>query len=58
MVFVADECLYLPAASELMLPLLEIVPLELLAYYIAVRRGLDPDRPRNLNKAVTVSGEL
>jgi glucosamine--fructose-6-phosphate aminotransferase (isomerizing) len=49
---VADEILYLPAGRELLLPLLEIVPLELLAYFIVVRRGLDPDRPRNLSKAV------
>jgi glucosamine--fructose-6-phosphate aminotransferase (isomerizing) len=54
----ADEVLYLPATAEVMLPLLEIVPLEMLAYYIAIRRGLNPDRPRNLNKAVTVSGGL
>ena len=58
MASVAEEILYIPAAPELILPLLEIVPLELLAYYIAVRRGLDPDRPRNLNKVVTVRGEL
>ena len=55
---VADEVLYLPATAEVMLPLLEIVPLEMLAYYIAIRRGLNPDSPRNLNKAVTVSGGL
>jgi glucosamine--fructose-6-phosphate aminotransferase (isomerizing) len=49
---VADEIVYLPGAPELLLPLLEIVPLELLAYFIAVRKGLDPDKPRNLSKAV------
>ena len=52
---VADETLYLPTGRELLLPLLEMVPLELLAYFIAVRRGLDPDRPRNLSKAVLSS---
>lgn len=42
----------LRSASELELPLLEVVPLQLLAYYAALRRGIDVDRPRNLNKAV------
>ena len=50
---VADEVLYVPTGPELLVPLLEIVPFEMLAYYIAVRRGLDPDQPRNLSKAVT-----
>ena len=39
---------------ELLLPILEIVPLQLLAYHIAVRRGCDVDQPRNLAKSVTV----
>jgi hypothetical protein len=39
---------------ELLSPLIEIVPLQLLAYYIAVRRGCDVDQPRNLAKSVTV----
>ncbi len=43
-----------PRAPELLLPLLEIVPLQLLAYHIAVRRGCDVDQPRNLAKSVTV----
>ena len=42
-----------PAAPEL-LPILEVVPLQLLAYHIAVRRGCDVDQPRNLAKSVTV----
>src|SRR3954469_23297984 len=50
----ADHVLYVPAAPELLLPLLEIVPLQLLAYHIAVRRGCDVDQPRNLAKSVTV----
>lgn len=54
----AEEVLYLPAAPELLLPLLEIVPLEMIAYHIAVRRGLDPDRPRNLTKAVTSTSAM
>jgi glucosamine--fructose-6-phosphate aminotransferase (isomerizing) len=49
-----DHVLYLPAAPELLLPVLEVVPLQLLAYHIAVRRGCDVDQPRNLAKSVTV----
>jgi glucosamine--fructose-6-phosphate aminotransferase (isomerizing) len=41
-------------AEELISPMLEIVPLQLFAYYMAVHRGLDVDRPRNLTKSVTV----
>ena len=44
----------LPPAPELLVPLLEIIPLQLLAYHIAVRRGCDVDQPRNLAKSVTV----
>ena len=44
----------IPTTSEMLLPLLEIVPLQLLAYHIAVRRGCDVDQPRNLAKSVTV----
>jgi glucosamine--fructose-6-phosphate aminotransferase (isomerizing) len=50
----ADEVLWIPPAPELLLPILEIVPLQLLAYHIAVRRGCDVDQPRNLAKSVTV----
>ncbi len=50
----ADDTIFIPRAPELLLPILEIVPLQLLAYHIAVRRGLDVDRPRNLQKAVLV----
>jgi glutamine---fructose-6-phosphate transaminase (isomerizing) len=46
--------IYVPAAPEELLPILEIVPLQLLAYHIAVRRGCDVDQPRNLAKSVTV----
>jgi glucosamine--fructose-6-phosphate aminotransferase (isomerizing) len=49
-----DHVLYVPPAPELLLPILEIVPLQLLAYHIAVRRGCDVDQPRNLAKSVTV----
>jgi len=44
----------IPAAPDLLTPILEIVPLQLLAYHIAVRRGCDVDQPRNLAKSVTV----
>ena len=50
----ADHILYVPAAPEELSPILEIVPLQLLAYHIAVRRGCDVDQPRNLAKSVTV----
>ncbi|HTM40196.1 MAG TPA: glutamine--fructose-6-phosphate transaminase (isomerizing) [Terriglobales bacterium] len=50
----ADQVLWIPPAPELLLPILEIVPLQLLAYHIAVRRGCDVDQPRNLAKSVTV----
>jgi glucosamine--fructose-6-phosphate aminotransferase (isomerizing) len=50
----ANHVIEIPAASELLAPILEIVPLQLLAYHIAVRRGCDVDQPRNLAKSVTV----
>jgi glucosamine--fructose-6-phosphate aminotransferase (isomerizing) len=50
----ADHVLYIPSAPEELSPILEIVPLQLLAYHIAVRRGCDVDQPRNLAKSVTV----
>jgi len=50
----ADHVLYIPPAPDELSPILEIVPLQLLAYHIAVRRGCDVDQPRNLAKSVTV----
>jgi len=50
----ADHVLYVPPAPEELSVILEIVPLQLLAYHIAVRRGCDVDQPRNLAKSVTV----
>jgi glucosamine--fructose-6-phosphate aminotransferase (isomerizing) len=50
----ADHVVEVPAVPELLAPILEIVPLQLLAYHIAVRRGCDVDQPRNLAKSVTV----
>jgi glucosamine--fructose-6-phosphate aminotransferase (isomerizing) len=49
-----EHVIAIPPAPELLVPLVEIVPLQLLAYYIAVRRGCDVDQPRNLAKSVTV----
>jgi glutamine---fructose-6-phosphate transaminase (isomerizing) len=49
-----EHVIYIPHAPELLSPLIEIVPLQLLAYYIAVKRGCDVDQPRNLAKSVTV----
>ncbi|MGD0681599.1 MAG: glutamine--fructose-6-phosphate transaminase (isomerizing) [Terracidiphilus sp.] len=49
-----EQVIPIPPVSELLSPLVEIVPLQLLAYYIAVRRGCDVDQPRNLAKSVTV----
>jgi glucosamine--fructose-6-phosphate aminotransferase (isomerizing) len=51
---VADYVIEIPPSSELLTPILAIVPLQLLAYHIAVRRGCDVDQPRNLAKSVTV----
>jgi glutamine---fructose-6-phosphate transaminase (isomerizing) len=50
----ADHTIFVPSAPELLSPILEIVPLQLFAYYMAVKRGLDVDRPRNLVKSVTL----
>jgi glutamine---fructose-6-phosphate transaminase (isomerizing) len=50
----ANHVIEIPAAPDLIAPILEIVPLQLLAYHIAVRRGCDVDQPRNLAKSVTV----
>ena len=50
----AERVLYVPETLDLLTPLLTVVPLQLLAYYTAVARGCDVDRPRNLAKSVTV----
>ena len=50
----SNHAIEIPAAPELLSPILEIIPLQLLAYHIAVRRGCDVDQPRNLAKSVTV----
>ncbi|MBQ7305937.1 MAG: glutamine--fructose-6-phosphate aminotransferase, partial [Clostridia bacterium] len=51
---VADEVWPVPDAHPLLSPLLAIIPLQLLAYHMAVSRGCDVDKPRNLAKSVTV----
>src|SRR6266700_3257107 len=51
---VSDHIIEIPESSDLLSPILSIIPLQLLAYHIAVRRGCDVDQPRNLAKSVTV----
>lgn len=48
------EIIYVPKAPEFLSPLLNVIPLQLLAYHLAVLRGCDIDKPRNLAKSVTV----
>ncbi|MGA8782966.1 MAG: SIS domain-containing protein, partial [Terracidiphilus sp.] len=48
----ATDCIFIPKASEYLLPILEVVPLQLFAYFMALEHGVDVDRPRNLSKAV------
>ena len=50
----ADDVIVVPQADELLAPMLSVIPLQLLAYYIGVVKGLDVDKPRNLAKSVTV----
>jgi glutamine---fructose-6-phosphate transaminase (isomerizing) len=49
---IADQIFYVPAAPELLLPIVEVIPLQLFAYHVAVQKGYDVDHPRNLVKAV------
>jgi glucosamine--fructose-6-phosphate aminotransferase (isomerizing) len=49
-----EDVIEVPPVPELLLPMLEVVPLQLLAYYIGVLKGCDVDQPRNLAKSVTV----
>ena len=50
----ADEVLYVPEVPEYLQPLVAVIPLQLLAYHVALLRGCDVDKPRNLAKSVTV----
>ena len=49
-----DHVIHVPETDELLIPILTVVPLQLLAYYAAITRGCDVDKPRNLAKSVTV----
>ncbi len=51
---VADEIIRVPKLTELLQPIVNVIPLQLFAYFVAVRRGADVDQPRNLAKSVTV----
>ena len=51
---IADDCIFIPKTLEMLSPLVTVVPLQLLAYYVGVYRGHDVDQPRNLAKSVTV----
>jgi glucosamine--fructose-6-phosphate aminotransferase (isomerizing) len=51
---IASDVFHIPATLEMLAPLLAVIPLQLLAYHIAVLRGCDVDKPRNLAKSVTV----
>jgi len=50
----ADEVFFMPEVNEVVSPIIAVVPLQLLAYYIAIKRGCHVDQPRNLAKSVTV----
>jgi glucosamine--fructose-6-phosphate aminotransferase (isomerizing) len=50
----AEDSIPIPEADELIAPMLTVIPLQLLAYYIGVAKGCDVDKPRNLAKSVTV----
>jgi glucosamine--fructose-6-phosphate aminotransferase (isomerizing) len=47
-----SDCVYLQPASEYLLPIVEVIPLQLFSYFMALEHGVDVDRPRNLSKAV------
>ena len=51
---IADDVIYIPKTLEILTPILAFIPMQLFAYYIAVERGNDVDKPRNLAKSVTV----
>ena len=51
---VADYVIEIPHTDELLMPITAVVPLQILAYYTSINRGIDPDKPKNLAKSVTV----
>ena len=50
----AEDTIFIPKTLDPLVPILAVIPLQLLAYYVAVERGCDVDKPRNLAKSVTV----
>jgi glucosamine--fructose-6-phosphate aminotransferase (isomerizing) len=50
----ADDVIVVPEADEILAPMISVIPLQLLSYYVGVAKGLDVDKPRNLAKSVTV----
>ena len=54
MASLADLVVYIPQTLPMLQPMLSVIPLQLLAYHVAVLRGCDVDKPRNLAKSVTV----
>ena len=50
----SDDVMIIPAADEILAPMISVIPLQLLAYYIGIAKGCDVDKPRNLAKSVTV----
>ena len=50
----SDDVMIIPAADEILAPMISVIPLQLLAYYIGIAKGQDVDKPRNLAKSVTV----
>ena len=51
---IADDVIFVPEADEILAPMLSVIPMQLLAYYIGISKGFDVDKPRNLAKSVTV----
>lgn len=51
---VSDEVIYIPNCDDMLVPIVAVVPMQLLAYYVSTMKGLDVDKPRNLAKSVTV----
>jgi glucosamine--fructose-6-phosphate aminotransferase (isomerizing) len=50
----SDNVMFVPDIDEVIAPLLSVIPLQLLSYYVGVAKGIDVDKPRNLAKSVTV----
>jgi len=51
---ITKDIIYIPKTLEMLMPILSVVPLQFFAYYCAIFKGFDPDKPRNLAKSVTV----